>query len=308
MNFLYHQFRLAGLITGLVWLVGIYALPAQTKGTSTELRPRPMHSSGVALPDSLNGDMSDEEDTDSDDIDSLVSSFFDVDQVFAYRVNAPTIGDSMLIGLVDSAHGFSMPHKGKIISKFGPRRRRQHKGVDIKLNTGDTVKSVFDGVVRYAKRNRHGFGNLVVIRHFNGLETYYAHLNRIDVKPYQAVKSGQMIGTGGRTGRARGSHLHFEMRLYDKPFDPAKVINFDSARLIAKEVWLDRNFFTPPARNSLAKKGVSNNSGIAYHTIRRGDTLGSIARRYGTSVRRLCALNGIKKTSILRVGRRLKVG
>lgn len=259
-------------------------------------------------PDTLSDALAEEEDFDSEAIDSLVSSFFDVDQVFAYRVNTPVIGDSMLLTLVDSMHGFSMPHHGKIISKFGPRRRRQHKGVDIKLNTGDTVKSVFDGVVRYAKRNRHGFGNLVVIRHFNGLETYYAHLNRIDVKPYEAVKAGEMIGTGGRTGRARGSHLHFEMRLFDKPFDPAKMIQFDSARLVADKMWLDRNFFVPPSRKVLAANGKTSQSDGGFHVIRKGDTLGSIARRYGTSVHKLCALNGLKKTSILKVGRRLKIG
>lgn len=266
--------------------------------------------SQVVIPDSLKDEAEGEEDFDSEAIDSLVSSFFDVDQVFAYRINAPSIGDSMQITLTDSAHTFSIPFPGKIISKFGPRgRRRQHKGVDIRLNTGDPVKSVFDGVVRYAKRNRHGFGNLVVIRHFNGLETYYAHLNRIDVKPYQTVKAGEVIGTGGRTGRARGSHLHFEVRLFDKPFDPARIINFDSARLIADKVWLDRDFFTPPSRSKmLARNGRNNASGDDdYYVIRRGDTLGSIARRYGTSVSRLCALNGLKKSSILRVGRRLKI-
>lgn len=261
------------------------------------------------VPDSLCDDLAgEEEDFDSEAIDSLVSSFFDVDQVFAYRVNTPAIGDSLLLTLVDSAHGFSMPSEGKLISKFGPRRRRQHKGVDLKLNTGDPVRSVFDGVVRYAKRNRHGFGNLVVIRHFNGLETYYAHLSKIEVKPYQAVKAGELIGAGGRTGRARGSHLHFEMRLFDKPFDPAKIIQFDSARLIAEKVWLDRNFFTPPSRQSLAKNGKNPPASEGYHVVRKGDTLGRIARRYGTSVRHLCALNGLKKTSILKVGRRLKLG
>jgi len=261
-----------------------------------------------AAPDTLGKDCADDDDFDSEGIDSLVSSFFDIDQVFAYRINTPSIGDSILLTLVDSSHSFSMPSNGKIISKFGPRRRRQHKGVDIKLNTGDPVKSVFDGVVRYAKRNRHGFGNLVVIRHFNGLETYYAHLNKIDVKPYQAIKAGELIGTGGRTGRARGSHLHFEMRLFDKPFDPAKVINFDSAQLITEKIWLDRNFFTPPARKMLAKNGKSATGSEGYHVIKKGDTLGSIARQYRTSVKQLCALNRLKKTSILKVGRRLKLG
>lgn len=262
----------------------------------------------INTPDTLNKDFADDEDFDSEDIDSLVSSFFDTDQVFAYRANTPTIGDSMLLTLVDSSHSFCIPSDGKIISKFGPRRRRQHKGIDIKLNTGDPVKSVFDGVVRYAKRNRHGFGNLVVIRHFNGLETYYAHLNKMEVKPYQAVKAGDLVGTGGRTGRARGSHLHFEMRLFDKPFDPAKVINFDSARLITEKIWLDRNFFTPPSRKALARSGNNSPGAEGYHVIRKGDTLGRIARRYGTTIRQLCLLNGLKKTSILKVGKRLKLG
>lgn len=308
MNVIKVSFSLRCMLCGGLLLFMAEAADAQRKDTTVPALD-PATVSVQAVPDSLCDDMAgEEEDFDSEAIDSLVSSFFDVDQVFAYRINTPVIGDSLLLTLVDSVHGFSMPSEGKVISKFGPRRRRQHKGVDIKLNTGDSVLSVFDGVVRYAKRNRHGFGNLVVIRHFNGLETYYAHLSKIEVKPYQAIKAGDLIGAGGRTGRARGSHLHFEMRLFDKPFDPAKIIHFDSARLIADKVWLDRNFFTPPSRKSLAKNGKSSPASEGYHVVRRGDTLGKIARRYGTSVRQLCALNGLKKTSILKVGRRLKLG
>jgi len=306
MSSLRNSFLLYGLLCGGGILFGPVNAGAQNKNTTMETDiSQSAHQ--VIIPDSLNNDVAEDEDLDSEAIDSLISSFFDVNQVFAYRINAPTIGDSMLITLIDSVHGFSIPFPGKIISKFGPRGRRMHKGVDIKLNTGEPVRAVFDGVVRYAKRNRHGFGNLVVIRHFNGLETYYAHLNKIEVKPYQTVKSGEILGTGGRTGRARGSHLHFELRLFDKPFDPARIINFDSARLIAEKVWLNRDFFTPPSRNKALAQNGANSTGDGYYVICKGDTLGSIARRYGTTVSRLCAINGLKKTSILKIGRRLKI-
>ena len=130
-----------------------------------------------------------------------------------------------LVGLTDL--NFVPPVKGQILSKFGMRHRRMHTGTDIRLNSGDTVRSAFDGKVRLAKRFS-GYGNLVLVRHNNGLETIYAHLKAIKVKVNDTIKAGDLIGLGGRTGRATCNHLHFETRLFGLPFDSNKYVDFET--------------------------------------------------------------------------------
>ncbi len=242
-----------------------------------------------------------DEDWDSEAIDSLVNNNFATGHIFGYLTQPAFSGDSILLPLVDSTRFFAMPNPGKIISPFGPRGRRMHKGLDIKLNKGDEVHSAFDGVVRFASYGR-GFGNIVVIRHFNGLETYYAHLSQIKVKAYQPVKAGELIGLGGSTGRARGPHLHFEIRFQDKPFDPTKIIDFDSACLKMPQLWVSRELFGKSKNVSSTGK-----DGEKYHIIRKGDSLGKIAKKYGVSINQLQRLNNLKSTSVLRVGRRIKI-
>lgn len=249
-----------------------------------------------------------EDDFDSDDIDSLLTEFWETNQVFAYRTHTKT-PDSIWIILADSSRGFAMPVDGQFLNGYGPRRGRMHKGVDIRLKTGDPVHSAFDGIVRYAHRNKRGFGNLVVIRHYSGLETYYAHLSKIHVKPGDKVKAGDVIGLGGSTGRSRGPHLHFEIRYFDKAFDPEKFICFQTGSLKVDSLFVCRDLYTtrtrltafsPPGDTLVGKNEI-------LHTIRKGDTLGKIARKYGTTVNQICRANNIKSNKILRVGHVLKV-
>lgn len=248
------------------------------------------------------------DDLDSYAIDSLISENWETRQVFSYR-NIESLPDSIWIKVVDSSHRFAIPVKGRFWNGFGPRRGRMHKGVDIGLKKGDSVKAAFDGVVRYALRNKRGFGNLVVIRHFSGLETYYAHLSKIHVKTGDPVKAGEVIGLGGSTGRSRGPHLHFEVRYYDKAFDPEKLFCFEQGTLktdslfVCKDLFSTRTrltAFSPPS-DSLVGKGE------IMHTIRKGDTLGKIARKYGTTVHQICRLNNIRSNKILRIGQMIKV-
>ena len=242
-----------------------------------------------------------DEDWDSEAIDSLVNDNFATGHIFGYLKQPAFSGDSIFLCLVDSTRSFAMPNLGKIISPFGPRGRRMHKGLDIKLNKGDEVFSAFDGVVRFASYGR-GFGNIVVIRHFNGLETYYAHLSQIKVKAYQPVKAGELIALGGSTGRARGPHLHFEIRFQDKPFDPTKIIDFDSASLKTPQLWVSRELFGKS--KNLSTTGAN---GEKYHIIRKGDTLGKIAKKYGVSIKQIQRLNRLKSSTVLRVGKRIKI-
>jgi murein DD-endopeptidase MepM/ murein hydrolase activator NlpD len=142
----------------------------------------------------------------------------------------------------ETDNNFVFPCNGKIISPFGYRGRRIHAGTDIKLNLNDDVYAAFDGVVRMAKRYS-GYGNFVVIRHKNGLETCYGHLNKIKVKVNQEVKAGDVIGLGGRTGRASTTHLHFETRFLGDAFNSAKLVDYTTNSLKLDTLIIDKNTF-----------------------------------------------------------------
>lgn len=117
-------------------------------------------------------------------------------------------------------HQYAFPLPGaKVISDYGGRNRRRHSGVDIKTCAKDTIRCVFDGVVRLAKPYG-GYGNVVVVRHTSGLETVYSHNFSNFVKSGDVVKVGQPIGLTGRTGRATTEHLHFETRINGQHFNP----------------------------------------------------------------------------------------
>ncbi|MDF3025753.1 MAG: Peptidase [Fluviicola sp.] len=228
------------------------------------------------------------------------------------------MNDTLWLCLVDDIHkDFVSPVPGIVTSRYGYRKGRYHNGIDLNLRTGDTVKAAFSGRVRYAKWNDGGFGNLVIIRHHNGLETFYAHLSRHLVAPDQEVKAGEPIGLGGNTGRSFGAHLHFEVRFYDAPLNPEEVIDFAKKELKDENLLVQKKLFRPGAKPS--DEEISGESIAAvqarteavsarkYYKIRTGDTLSQIASKSNTTVSRLCKLNGIRPTTLLQVGRQLRV-
>ena len=152
-----------------------------------------------------------------------------------------TLEDTFILLLPQN---YSMPCDGYLSSHFGPRGSIIHPGVDLTLKTGDSVRSVWDGVVRYARPNRGGYGNLIIIRHYNGLETYYAHLSRFKVKENDTVKFGELIGLGGSTGYSSGPHLHFEIRFYNSCFSPERIFNF-LAKTSTTIAIISKNIFQP---------------------------------------------------------------
>jgi murein DD-endopeptidase MepM/ murein hydrolase activator NlpD len=163
--------------------------------------------------------------------------------VSPYAFTCDQIADSVSFTLVDTLEcEFVMPVPGRVTSAFGPRRYRMHEGTDIDLESGDAVRCAFDGVVRVALYSG-GYGNVVVVRHFNGLETVYAHLSSMAVKPGDAVSAGDLIGLGGRTGRATGSHLHFEVRYLGLALDSRLIIDFEKGSLVDNHVVLRRHQF-----------------------------------------------------------------
>jgi len=217
--------------------------------------------------------------------------------------------DTIWLCVQDDIHdGFVMPFDGRVTSRYGWRRGRYHNGTDIDLNTGDTVRAAWSGKVRYAKYNKSGFGNLVIVRHYNGLETFYAHLSKHLVAPNQEVKAGEPLGLGGNTGHSYGSHLHFEVRFYDAPMDPEQIIDFKNKKIKDENLMVHAKLFRPGARASSGQSHVASSSGNKkYYRIRSGDTLGAIAQRNRTSVSKLCQLNGIRPTTVLQIGRNLRV-
>lgn len=204
--------------------------------------------------------------------------------------------DSLLIILQDSIHHFVLPVYGRLNSPYGWRGRRMHNGWDIKLSRYDTVLAAFDGKVRFAGYNKGGYGRLIIIRHFNGLETYYAHLQKIEVEPNQYIKAGDFIGTGGNSGAPRvGTHLHWEIRWNDHPLDPALAVDLEAKALKTDSLWI--------TKKTVKYRPTSKSKAVYY--VKKGDTLSAIAQRYHCSVAHLCALNGIRKNNLLQIGQKI---
>lgn len=185
----------------------------------------------------------------------------------------------------------------EVTSPFGLRRWKWHYGDDMRLKVGDSVRTVFDGIVRLAMYDRYGYGHFLLIRHYNGLETLYGHLKKRLVKPGDLIKAGDVIGLGGNTGRSTGPHLHFEMRYEGNAFDPKIVFDFDNDSIRTETLQIDPSTF---AYLKEARK-------IRYHRVRSGDTLSHISYRYGVSINKICRLNRINRKSILRIGQRLRI-
>lgn len=192
----------------------------------------------------------------------------------------------------------------KITDIFGyrPNRRRVHQGLDIKVQTGDTIYAAFDGKVRVTSYQRRGYGHYIVIRHNNGIETLYAHLSKKLVKANQNVKAGDPIGLGGNTGRSSGSHLHFETILMGKSLDPALMFDFKNQSMTG-EHYMYRKPGSKYIENGKVKIAGPEKK---YHKVKSGDTIEKIARKYGVSQKRIFELNGLKSNSIIRPGQTLR--
>lgn len=223
-------------------------------------------------------------------------SNWDTVDIHPYHFDMAKSADTINIHLNDIMYcGYYHPFSGRVTSNFGYRKSRFHYGIDIDLETGDSVRCAFEGKVRIAKRNK-SYGNVVIVRHNNGLETIYAHLSKILVKSGDFVDAGKLLGLGGNTGKSRGSHLHFETRYKGQPINPNDIISFETDKLICDSIVITK-------KNFEYQKKIKN---ARYHTVRKGDTLYSISRKYGTTIKTICKLNGIKTTTVLRAGKKLR--
>ncbi len=215
---------------------------------------------------------------------------------------------------------YAMPVPGFITSPYGyrPRFKRQHKGVDLKLNVGDTVRAAFAGKVRLTRFERGGYGYYVILRHANGLETVYGHLSRFLVKPNQEVKVGDPIALGGSTGRSTGPHLHFETRFMGYAINPCAIFDFANQTTHTDTYTFNKGTYTQ-ARNyapssSVAYAEKASKQENAYtdgsretYRVKKGDTLSSIASAHGTTIDNLCKLNGLSRRSRINAGKVLRV-
>lgn len=246
-------------------------------------------------------------------------------QTFCYFVPAPDTAGGVAIELLKGEEKFCFPRYGTLWSVF----KEKHKALDIDLKEGDTVLNMFDGIVRYAQFNTGGFGNLVIVRHNNGLETYYGHLSKIKVKINQKVKSGELLGLGGSTGRSYNPHLHLEVRYQDHSLDPFTFIDWENKTMKTNVLVLDKIAFSPwlmgiaPVEiskpNYTTVSNVKNtdtntvnvnqetNTKATYHTVKKGDTMFSISKAYGTTLQQICDWNGIKNPDKIALGQKLRV-
>ncbi|NLE02109.1 MAG: peptidoglycan DD-metalloendopeptidase family protein [Fibrobacter sp.] len=217
------------------------------------------------------------------------------------RIDCSYLFDTVKIKLIDSSLNrfYIHPSQGHITSDFGERQSTGgwHYGVDIKLMKGDTVRAAFDGIVRVTKYDKNGYGNVVVIRHHNGIETIYGHLSKYVVKTNHKIKAGDVVGLGGSTGRSSGNHLHFEMRYYGEPFNPNHIIDFENFQLKSNTLALFKDDFSYLTE---MRKAV-------WYKVCSGDNLGKIANKFNTSVNTLCRLNKISPESTLSIGKKLLV-
>lgn len=278
--------------------------------------------------------------------DQAPISFFDTASIFkddwnnnvTFSYPEANYSPAGTIPLTSPSFGYAFPVESETTSGFGSRRYSYHKGIDIPLQVGDDVVAAFGGKVRYAKWNSGGYGNLVIIRHPNGLETYYAHLSKIKVKPNDIVSAGDLVGLGGSTGKSYSPHLHFEVRYHHVAFDPRHIFNLEDYCLktesiqlenvinsgkgtIAKDLSMaeveledvhdhsdDESEFDDSQTTQTAKATtITSTSTAKYYSVRSGDSLSKIAGRNRTTVDKLCKLNHLSRQSVLQIGQKIRV-
>ncbi|WP_239000351.1 M23 family metallopeptidase [Hyunsoonleella ulvae] len=218
----------------------------------------------------------------------------------------------------DSTYASPIKKKKVVTSRYGWRWGRPHKGIDIDLVTGDSIFSMFDGVVRMARYTR-GHGKTVVVRHYNGLETVYAHLSVYGVKENDSVVKGSYLGKGGVSGNSRGSHLHLVVNYKGTSINPEYIFKFDEENTIrAQEIWVTQKWTQPLAHNSKRQSKIkpllTEEEALAslikqrsIYIVKPGDTLSRISKRNEVTIASLCKVNTIQRNSVLRIGQQLVI-
>ena len=169
---------------------------------------------------------------------------------------------------------------------------------------GDTIYAAFTGLVT-CSRYRSGYGNLVVLQHLKNLETYYGHLSKFLVQSGSWVRTGDPVGLAGATGRATTSHLHFEIRENDQPYDSELVYDFDKGTI--KHDLEPMESLATLQQKEHGEDTEIEESITQKYIVRSGDSLWKISRLAKTSIQSLCMLNDLTESSILQVGQILMI-
>lgn len=287
----------------LILILQIFPLAAQDKYAANISYDR-RH---AALDSVILQELIEEEEEEGDVYEGLYEKWSDT-KVNPYGVDLKNLKDSFAINIAD----YYPPCLGYVTSNFGPRRRRFHNGIDLKVHVGDTIRASFSGKVRIRQYNRGGYGYFLVLRHEDGLETVYAHLSRFLVAPNQEINAGDAIALGGNTGRSTGPHLHFEVRILGNPINPAKMFSFsdylplkDKYYVVKDETFEERLRYS--GVYSIKSSTSKDYSAVKYYKVRKGDVLGKIATRNGITISKLCKLNNIRTSSTIRPGQRLRL-
>ena len=230
---------------------------------------------------------------------------WDTIHIRSKSIQIPFYQNSLKIRLVENNNNpFAFPCSGNLILDYGLLKKTFHPGVDFSEIEGSPIVSCFDGGVRIAKYYGD-FGKVVVIRHYNGLESVYAHLKEINVVTGQIVKAGDLIGNAGNTGNVIDPTLHFEIRLFNELINPNKVIDFLNRKLMDNLIELtpaDFNITPLIASDSIQMNPVKvyepipekSKESPQFHIVKSGDTLNKIARLYNTTTDALIKLNNLK--------------
>ncbi|HHT52754.1 MAG: peptidoglycan DD-metalloendopeptidase family protein [Bacteroidales bacterium] len=242
----------------------------------------------------------------------LYKQLWDTLHIRSEELEVPFYHDTLRFILVDGENTpFSFPCAGKVILDYGTHKKLFHPGIDFELHENAPIVSCFDGVVRIA-REYGEYGKVVVIRHYNGLETVYARLGHIDVFPGQIIKGGNLIGTVGRTHPDQNPILHFEVRFFNRFLNPHRMINLDTRTLQSNRmVVTPLDFLEVPIIYPEETQQSTTTSGTKkpiYHTVKQGDTLYRIARQYNTTPEKLIQLNNLKGDgSNIQSGQKIRV-
>jgi len=265
-------------------------------------------------------------DLDSMSQDDVFTDHWDEELINSYKdVPLASLPYHNTIILADSVSHWACPYQAKVYSKFGYRHRRRHQGVDLPLSTGSPVYCAFDGRVRVSTRTK-GYGNLVVVRHENGLETYYGHLSKVNVASGDWVHAGDVLGLGGSTGRSTGPHLHFEVRYRGFAFDPEWIADFETGKLRRNVFVLRRSYLDPSSHyvpESIEeeddvysndekiieeeKRIAAEKAAMKWHTVKSGETVGGIAIKYGKSLNTIKKLNPNLNVNKISIGQKIRV-
>ena len=259
---------------------------------------------------------------------SLYDQYWDTEHIRSRRLNIPFEGNSLRIILVQSNNNpFFFPISGNcsVLTMYGETKNSFHPGVDIAVKQGSPVKSCFDGVVRMA-RIYGDYGRVVVVRHYNGLETVYANLSKIMVKPGQILQAGDIVGASGRSQKTGVEQLHFETRFMNECFNPSMLIDFDYMELkdntlilnetdlaIQEEIKLEANeedrkkAIIQTTEGKTAQKDQENAGQAEYHIVKAGETMYRISLQYHIPLAKLLQMNNMKETDVIDIGQKIRV-